>query len=207
MSKRRAPGDSVTPRLLSRADPGLRRRATPDGAEVVSGPVASRALKALEARAFTMDDTIFVDEDFDLSNPEDQALYAHERHHQMESGGSGDHGANDAEEMAARAIERMVFHRAEAGEGIESILRDVKSGAIAQRAGGRNIGGGTNSAGTGAPGNKSPEDEAMAGYEALRATGLSHDAIVRMLARHVVNDLEASDSGQSYQGSGSTKIV
>ena len=59
----------------------------------------------------TLDKDIFVAEDFDESRPEDQALYAHERHHQMEHG-RVDAGAHSyAEEKAAQAIERMVLHR------------------------------------------------------------------------------------------------
>ena len=50
----------------------------------------------------------------------------------MESGGHDDgHSGHDAEEVAARAIERMVLHRAKAGDNITDILRAVDAGEVA----------------------------------------------------------------------------
>ena len=84
----------------------------PGGGSVYRGEVASRALKAVGARAMTVDRSIIVSEDFDPARPEDQALYAHEQYHVEHSGGEGGHSVRDAEEVAARATEAMVFHRA-----------------------------------------------------------------------------------------------
>src|SRR4051812_43527175 len=111
MADRQASGESTSLRLAARSA-GLQRKEGPDGGEVYTGDLARRALRAVGARAMTYDETIFVDEAFDLSRPEDQALYAHERVHQLGSGGTDtSHGAHDAEEAVARSVETMVFHR------------------------------------------------------------------------------------------------
>ena len=94
--------DKLTDRLLDR-EGGLHTRKAPGGGEVMTGPTASRALKALGARAMTMDNTIFVDEGFDPGSPEDLALLAHERHHQAESGGTDQHSEFDLEELCVGA--------------------------------------------------------------------------------------------------------
>ncbi|MFN7146937.1 MAG: DUF4157 domain-containing protein, partial [Myxococcota bacterium] len=113
-------GSPTADRLAARAERnGLKRSAMPGGGEVFTGEVASRALKSLGARAMTVDKSIIVSEDFDPSKPEDQALFAHEQFHVDHSGGAGTHEHRDAEEVAARAVERMVLHRARAG-GMES---------------------------------------------------------------------------------------
>ena len=199
MARRDVPGDALSRRLMSRADPGLNRRRMPDGGEVVSGPVATRALQAVGARAMTMDNTIFVDESFDDSDPTDQALYAHERHHQMESGGTDLHAHHDAEEQAAQSIERMVLHRAEAGEDFATILRDVASGAGASQPAGPASGSDSKPGQDDGP--KTNEDLAMAAYNALRGKGLSHAVVVDMLARHVVQELSEGDNKGRYRGS------
>ena len=171
------PKSPLSERLLSRgAGAGLSRRSMADGGEVYTGGLANRALKTLGARAMTMDGTIFVDDQFDASKPQDLALYAHERHHQSESGGSDVHGARDSEEIAARAIERMVLHRAEKGMDVSQILRDAMSGNLQQAA--------VNAL------NDTPsgDDRANAwlGYQALRAQGKSHAEVVHELADAVM---------------------
>jgi hypothetical protein len=123
-------GESLQDRLHARKDSQIIRRSAPDGGSVYSGEVVRRSLKALGARAMTMDSTIFVSSDFDLSKSEDKALYAHERHHLSESGGKAGHHTHDAEEHMARRIENMVFHRSEAGEDFSAILRDVADGNV-----------------------------------------------------------------------------
>jgi hypothetical protein len=174
------------------------RRTMSDGGEVYSGPLARRALRALGARAMTMDHTILVDDDFDESNPEDQALYAHERFHQMESGGA-DHSddLHDAEEMGAQAVERMVLHRAHAGEDFGDIMRDVKSG-----------GGTVNSPETSnshIPASGGPAEQLSTeqkAYMALRKQGKSHHMIVDELARHVVKSMaKQEESAPNRSGS------
>ena len=197
MASHDTPGDALSRRLMGRGDGGLFRRRTADGGEVFSGPTATRALRAVGARAFTVDETIIVDEDFDLSRPEDQALYAHEVHHQQESGGNDDHTAHDAEEVAARAIERMVLHRAAAGEDFAEIMRDVKSGG----GGGGGKGGGGGGGKSGSRGDD--EAGAKAGYEGMLAQGKTHDQIVGELARFCVHSLAQLRETMAMRGQGS----
>ena len=207
MSKRSTPGSNVVSRLSDRNQGGLYRRQLPGGGEVITGPTASRALRSLGARAFTMDSTIFVSEDFDPQSAEDQALYAHERHHQLNSGGDGAaRSFYDAEELAARAIESMVLHRAEQGEDFGSIMRDVnanrvtRAGDVASR---RAASGGSRPA----EGSSSPEEDAAeAAYMSLIASGRKHEGIVRELADYCVELLRKQQFSRHLQG-GSTGFV
>ena len=178
-------GNSLTDRIMARSGPGLHRRTMPDGGEVVTGPTARRALRALRARAFTMDHTIFVDDTFDISKPEDAALYAHERHHQMESGGHDDgHSGHDAEEVAARAIERMVLHRSKAGDNITDILRAVDAGEVKDPLEGIDEGG--------------TDDEAGRAVRHLLKSGKSMDEIVKMLTAYVIESMSLqAESGHA----------
>jgi hypothetical protein len=180
----------LTTRLMARQG-GLRRRAMPDGGEAYTGATATRALRALGARAMTMDRQIFVAEDFDPNDPEDAALYAHELHHQMESGGVHDgHSTHDAEEAAAQAIERMVLHRSAMGEDFGEIMRDVKTqgpGAAPIR----------NQEGD-APGSEH-KDEVQRAYDALKKQGKKHEQIVAELAHFVVSTMMAQDEAASYR--------
>lgn len=184
---------SLTARLHARnGTAGLHRRRMADGGDVYSGPTAKRALRALGARAMTMDNTIFVDDSFDASKPEDAALYAHERHHQMESGGVADgHGPKDAEEVAARAIERMVLHRASRGEELGSIMRDVVSRGAASAEGG---GGG----GTSGPATQN-NVEPMAAYQAMIGSGKSHAQVIRDLTQFVMETLGRMEEEDAYR--------
>ncbi len=186
---------SLTQRLLQRSGHGLHRQRMPDGGEVFGGPMAQRALDAVGARAMTMDGTIFVGNDFDGSSPEDLALYAHEGHHQDESGGHNPHSApRDEEEVAARAVERMVLHRAQAGEAVPDILGDTKGGNFS-RGGASEASGGTAPA---APGDAT-EEEAMAAYKALRAEGKSHQMIIQELADFVVRSVSDAESENAFR--------
>ncbi len=183
---------SLTDRLMARSGPGLYRRRMPDGGEVVTGPTAQRALRALNARAFTMDHTIFVDERFDISSPEDAALYAHERHHQMESGGHNDgHSGHDAEEVAARAIESMVLHRSRAGDDLQAILRDVDAGnlevAPAAEEGKKD---------------KSEDQGAEAALRKLLKSGKSVEEIAKMLTRHIMDAVSQRTEESYFRGPG-----
>ena len=201
MADHRTPGERTSLRAAARMD-GLQRKGMEDGGEVYTGPLARAALRAVGARAMTLDNTIFVDESFDASAPEDRALYAHERVHQRGSGGSDQHGAHDAEEAAARAIERMVLHRAAAGEDLGTIMRDApgdatsgnnEPDATAQDAGGQS-----------AP--ASPASEAASAYSVLVANGQTHDMIVRDLARHVTDQIEQTRRLTAKRVSGSTTL-
>jgi hypothetical protein len=171
MADRQASGESTSLRLAARSA-GLQRKEGPDGGEVYTGELARRALRAVGARAMTYDETIFVDESFDLSRPEDQALYAHERVHQLGSGGTDtSHGSHDAEEAIARSVESMVFHRSKAGGDFGNILREA-----------------TEVSGGGAGGEPAPEtaasnlSEAQSAYAQQRAAGKGHPQIVKELA-------------------------
>lgn len=201
-----SPGSSISRRLMQRAEGSLSRRSMGDGGEVVSGPMASRALKAIGARAMTMDHTIFVDEDFDASSAEDQALYAHERHHQMESGGTDDHGARDSEEIAARSIERMVLHRSAKGDDFGAIMRDVNSGNVPSSGGGSG-GGGGDAGGDAGDGMSEDEQEAMAAYQMMIAKGIPHEVIVRQLARFVVDALAQSEEDRDFRTSPGSRLL
>lgn len=125
----------------------------------------------------TMDNSIIVDDDFDPTNPEDQALYAHERVHELESGGS-DHpnDLHDAEEVAARAVERMVLHRRASGESFGNIMRDVSDASSRT----------SEAASAATPSGVRRPGGAAGAYAALRASGKTHQQIVDMLARKVI---------------------
>ncbi|TNE90769.1 MAG: DUF4157 domain-containing protein [Deltaproteobacteria bacterium] len=180
----------LTARLMARQG-GIRRKSMPDGGEVYTGPTATRALRALGARAMTMDRNIFVADDFDPNDPEDAALYAHELHHQMESGGMEDgHAQHDAEEAAAQAIERMVLHRSAKGDDFGEIMRDVKSqGPGTAKVRGQDQAGKASGA----------EDEVMKAYKALRKQGKSHEQIVRDLAQFVVFTMMSQQESTNYR--------
>jgi hypothetical protein len=183
----------LTERLMARSGPGLYRRRMPDGGEVVTGPTAQRALGALGARAFTMDKTIFVDERFDISSPEDAALYAHERHHQMESGGDDDgHSGHDAEEVAARAIESMVLHRSRTGDDLQSILRDVDAGNLE-----------VTPAASGEEKKEKSEDQGAEGaLRKLLMSGKSLEEISQMLTRHILDAVNGRTEDTLFRGPG-----
>jgi hypothetical protein len=195
MSKRSSPGGSVASRLETRGQGGLYRRQVPGGGEVYTGPTASRALRALGARAFTMDRQIFVAEDFDPSKPEDQALYAHERHHQLNSGGDGAaRSYHDAEEKASRAIERMVLHRASQGEDFSTVLREVEGRAFRDEA---DVAQHVDSAPAGGGGDIDPADAAMA---ALLGGGRSEISLIEEFADEIIASLAAQGGTSALQG-------
>lgn len=181
MADHQTPGDKLSARLASRS--GLHRQTMEDGGAVYKGPLASKALSAVGARAMTLDETIIVGDDFDPSDPQDQALYAHERVHQLESGGD-DHpnDMRDAEEVGARAVERMVVHRRASGESFGDIMRDVKdpvnrSARTTQMAA---------AAPAGPRGAAAGPAEAIS---AMMAQGKSYEQVVDVLARKVIDAL------------------
>ena len=198
--------DGAVDRIEDRLDrTELRRVAMPDGGEVYRGEIATRALDSLGARAFTVDRTIIVGDDFDPYDAEDAALYAHEMYHvEAGDGGGGGGGENfrDAEEVAARAVESLVLQRAAAG-GIEA---GYAAGAGARKGG---LQSGEEGASIGAKGkdpntksddaNKDPSPEA--GYGALLAQGMSHPEIVEHLSRRVLQMIdEQSEMKNSREG-------
>ncbi len=182
-------------RLTGRLDNSQLNRVTmPGGGEVYRGEIATRALDALGARAMTVDQTIIVNDNFDPSNPEDQALFAHEQHHvehgDGEGGGGGDN-YRDAEEVAARAVERMALHRAMSG-GYEAGYTSGAGGGSGDAMSGSD--GGGFGAGTGQAGKKSgdesSEPSADRGYQALVGEGYNHTDIVEELAQRIVKTLD-----------------
>jgi len=189
MAKPRSIIDRVTSRL-DRSELG--RAATPDGGEAYKGGLASRALKAVGARAMTVDRSIIVSDDFDANRPEDAALYAHERFHAEQGDGQGGGGGDnfrDAEETAARAVESMVFHRMTGGtEG--GHMPGAGPGHFDPHTGQhKGDGVGAHPQGT----EKSAEaegDDVGRGYQALRSKGLTHQDVVDELARQVLGALD-----------------
>ena len=170
-------GGGVLERMVDRLDPsGLVRQIMPGGGEVFRGDIATRALKTLGARAMTVDRHIIVADDFNPNDPDDMALFAHEQHHAKHGdgeGGGGGHNFRDAEEVAARAAER--------------ITREVHKRADPD----------TQSQGTGHT--DSPElraalakqiSNAAKGYHQMMEQGHSRAEIVEELARHVNNALD-----------------
>ncbi len=173
------PEDATAPPPLDASQ--LRRRTLPDGTEVFTGPLAEQALDAVGARAMTLDRSILVREDLDPSDPEDQALLAHEQHHVSESGGEGEHAEGDEEEAAARAVEAFVLHQHRAQDTEE-----------------RATGGDAPMAAT--PPSSRRADGPMAGYQALLAGGSSHDHIVDQLARGVLDELRRTRDLRRVRG-------
>ena len=213
-TERSAPGASIANRLAARAE--IQRKSMPGGGDVVSGELASRALRAVGARAMTLDRTVIVDEGFDTSKKEDQALFAHEQHHvEHGDGGGGGGGQNfrDAEEVAARASEAMVFHRMSGGyEGGDSQGAGGGTAAPGQPAsqGGGGVGAGTQSSSEkSAAVDRAPN--AGRGYQSMTRQGYSHQDIVDELARKAMGALEernqskldrAGDKRGTFSGSG-----
>ena len=182
------PEEDFADRLFRRRN--LKRGRGPDGGDVYQGPAATRALKALGAKAMTVDGSIVVSEDFDPSSPDDAALYAHEQHHVAMGGTRATHHVHDAEEEAARAIQQMTFHR--------MISREAEAG------GGGGGGGGGEEAGADEEGGGDPVAEA---YDRLVAQGYSPQQIEQLVAERIVQLLEEkkelgeqrfSDLGRSY---------
>jgi len=205
MSIRRDKRRSTTNRLFARQDdaPDLREESVAGGSKVLRGDLADKALEVLGARAFTFDRSVVVSSDFDTSNVEDQALLAHEQYHALYGdGGGGGGGSNyrDAEEIAARAVERAVLSRAakggyEAGGG--GAVRGV-GGHGHKHVAGDSAGGGANAGSQELSEDQtrdahSQKPDANRGYASLRSQGYCHQEVVDMLTRKVV---QAQEAGQ-----------
>ena len=171
--KRNVLGESTSDRISKRS---LQSKRVGYG-EVYSGDLANEALGALGARAMTVDEEIIVNTNFDPNRAEDQALYAHEMFHQEHSGGVAGSSMRDAEEISARAVESMVFHRSKNGESnpiprkASDILRDSKENQ-------QSSGGGPSTEDQ----SKEPSaPTAEKGYTILKGRGDSHEDIVLKL--------------------------
>lgn len=193
-------GSSTVDRIASRAATGGLRRRSVQGGEVYTGEVASRALDALGARAMTVDRSIIVSESFDPSRPEDAALLAHEQHHLQHSGGVGENGGRDAEEVAARQVERMVLHRLQSTGGLESHEAQHTASSVGAPASG------DSSLESGRKGEDATGPQPGRGYAALRRKGLSHAEIVDQLAREILLTLHGGRERTAERG-GRTKGI
>ena len=196
MSRRR----SISSRLMDRAD-GLSRRAMPDGGEVFGGPTASRALQAVGARAFTVDGKIIVNDGFDVGNDDDLALYAHEKHHKDTSGGKDDgHHQHDAEEMAARARERLVLQRSRRGDDRGQILGDLDARGPNNNQEADAMFAEREQRGEVDPGGRAdPLDH----YRRMLEDGMKPEVILDDLATHVAKQLMGGGSEKGHRTSGS----
>lgn len=204
---------SLANRLMSRnGGPGLQRVSMPDGGEAYSGPLAQRALNTLGARAFTVDRSVILSRNFDRDNPEDMGLYAHEAFHQRmaahrsaDAEGGASHDGRDAEEIAARKMERMVVHQAKQGADFGSTMGKVHSGEMddAAKGGSRgpdaSKGDGAGESGAPAAEGGAGKPDAMKGYWALRKKGHSHERIVDDLKRHVMAEMERQQEEQAFR--------
>ena len=178
--------ERLSERLHSRSV-GLSRRQMPGGGEAFSGPLANKALKTLGARAMTMDHNVFVQSGFDPSKGDDLALWAHESHHQQESGGSDNHSAMDGEERAARARERLVLHQSQAGHDPDAILAglDQHNPLTMQEADDVFAHMEQNS-----PEDESGDPHPLEAYRNMMRDGMTHSQVVGMLADHCVNQIQ-----------------
>ena len=190
--KRKSIGEDTSKRIGARGD--LRSEEMPHG-EVYRGALADRALGAVGARAMTIDGEIIVNSHFSSNRPEDQALYAHELYHQEHSGGEAGDSLVDAEEISARAIEAMVYHRAKTGaadpipQKPSELLRDAKTPQTPEE-------------------NTTESDSSLlraepssgGGYKNLLAKGMSHEEIVQMLALKVMDELQRKNIERSELG-------
>ncbi|MCB9776956.1 MAG: DUF4157 domain-containing protein [Alphaproteobacteria bacterium] len=171
----------------------LQRMSMADGGAVYRGALASRALQAVGARAMTLDRSIIVAEDFNPSRPEDAALYAHERFHEQHGDGEGGGGGDnfrDAEEIAARATEAMVFHRMAGGYegGHEGGSGPGKFDPHTAQHKGDGVSPQSTSA---TQSEEAPDNpDVQRGYQALKAQGYTHEDIVHMLARKMLGAID-----------------
>ncbi len=193
-------------RLASRLERSqLQRQTMPGGGSVFRGAIASRALKAVGARAMTIDRQIIVGDGFDASRPEDQALYAHEQYHAERGdgrGGGGGENYRDAEEIAARAVERMVLQRSMGGGYEGGYAPGAGSGAppVGQpaSAGGQGTSSGQEPSASAHAKEEEPEPTAERGYKAMRAKGLSHLEVVEQVAHHVMTMIDEADDSRDF---------
>ena len=195
--KRKSLGESMADQFDERR--GLRNKRV-GHQEVYSGELADEALGALGARAMTVDNEIVVNNNFNANQAEDQALLAHEMLHQEFSGGVAGSSMRDAEEIAARSVESMVFHRAKNGDSnpiprkASELLEESKSGKK----------GGVQSAKTNVSEGNNETPRAEKGYQILKERGFTHEMIVQHLMYKVMDEMERK-SAESYDRSGHVK--
>ena len=195
--KRKSLGESMADQIDTRR--GLRNRRV-GHQEVFSGDLADEALGALGARAMTVDNEIVVNNNFNSNQAEDQALLAHEMLHQEFSGGVAGSTMRDAEEIAARSVESMVFHRSKNGESnpiprkASELLRESKESG----------GGGAESSKVAEKETQNESPKAEQGYEVLKERGFTHEMIVQHLTFKIMDEMERKSS-ESVARSGHIK--
>ena len=196
--KKRILGETFGQEIMKRGS-DLQQKQASHG-DVFSGELADQALGAIGARAMTMDGEIIVNSNFDLSNAEDQSLYAHELYHQARSGGAAGNAIRDAEEIAARTIEAMVFHRAGGGRSdalptnIEDLFQEAETPAAPAQAGDREP--------TTDPvkAKKEGTPSAVTGYAALRRQGMTHQEVIYMMTQMLLKEHDEHDEHQRQRG-------
>ena len=195
--KRKSLGESMADQFDERR--GLKNKRV-GHQEVYSGDLADEALGALGARAMTVDNEIIVNNNFNANQAEDQSLLAHEMLHQEFSGGVAGSSMRDAEEIAARSVESMVFHRSKNGDSnpiprkASELLRDSKESNM----------GGSEGAKTDSTEVKNIQPKAEKGYQVLKERGFTHEMIVQHLMFKVMDELERK-STENYERSGHIK--
>ncbi len=204
MARSGVPGNGTVSRLAGRMDRAqLTRVSMPGGGEVFKGPAASRALKAMGARAMTVDRSIIVGDSFNASRAEDQALFAHEEVHRDYQGSSGGHSSTSTEEKMARQAEAMVFHRMAGGyEGGYGPGGNDRSSGSAWSDGSQNS---QNQTPSTQGSSDKPEANAGSpspsrGYAALRAQGYNHGDVVEELTRRAMGALQEQDQVKQDRG-------
>lgn len=183
---------------------GLYSQNMPNG-EVYRGSLADKALGAVGARALTIDDQIIVNHNFSSGKAEDQALYAHERFHQEQSGGAAGASINDAEERAAQAIEMIVHKKAEEGDldaipqSPTALLEEAKEKGMLD----------AQSPSSGTPlkdnddteSNSTNESDAVSAYINMLEDGMTHEDIILYIV-HKVRTKLTEQQGSSVDRSG-----
>jgi hypothetical protein len=93
----------------------------------------------------------------------------------------------------------MVLHRRAQGEDFGSVMRDVRSGRV------------PSSGGSEIPQSQSAPDldptDPMNAYRAMRASGMTHDAVVEMLAKHVIDGLLEAEDERHGRAPSSTGLI
>lgn len=196
--KKRVIGEDFVPQVQKKS--ADLRATTASHGDVFQGGLADEALNAVGARAMTMEGEIIVNSNFDLSSAEDQALYAHELYHKKHSGGLAGSTVRDAEEIAARAIESMVFHKATGGraDALPTNVDDLFAAAedVAPPSEGQAKNKGDTKRGDGFQ--KAPT--ALDGYKTLLKQGKPHAEIVQMLVDILMDNYDSKHQDEVSRG-------
>ena len=197
--KRRVIGENFGQDIRERSG-GLRSQAASHG-NVFTGELADEALNAIGARAMTMDDEIIVNSNFNLGSAADQSLYAHELYHKARSGGKAGDKIRDAEEIAARKIESMVFHRAGGGHGdalpdnINDLFEEAEQ-SLAPAAANPDYDKSSTEKGH----EITSDPNAAQGYIALREQGMTHEEIVQMMVKLLLDEDDRQSQNTHNRG-------